>query len=58
MKTYLLRGIPEKLLRNTKVKAAQEGRSIKDVLLNSLETYTADSQDPKNLPTFLRKQEG
>ena len=56
MKTYLLRGIPDTLLKATKVKAAQEGRSIKDILLDSLEAYTSDNFDPKTLPVSLRKQ--
>ena len=44
--SYILRDIPPDLWRTIKVKAAEQGRSIRDILLELLETFATKGNEP------------
>jgi hypothetical protein len=44
--TYLLRGIPPRLWRQAKIRAASEGRTLRDVLLDLLDRWTSETVQP------------
>jgi hypothetical protein len=51
--TYLLRGIPPRLWRDAKIRAAYEGRTLRDVLLALLSRWVEETP-----PTTLPHREG
>jgi plasmid stability protein len=49
MPTYLLRDVPDDIWRAAKGRAAIEGRSMRDVLLNALHNYAMAGAQAKQL---------
>jgi plasmid stability protein len=45
MKAYPLRNVPADLWRAVKIRAAQEGRSIREIIIDALRQYVAQTKE-------------